>query len=84
MNRHVNDRAFLSSDPHEDEKITAEGMMKFLEDLNLDPESRIVLILAWKFKAATQCEFTREEFVNGMTDVGYVSSATVLCETRWE
>ena len=57
-------------DPHEDDKITAEGMMKFLEDLNLDPESRVVLILAWKFKAATQCEFTREEFVNGMTDIG--------------
>lgn len=60
-------------DPHEEEKITAEGMMKFLEDLNLHPESRVVLILAWKFKAATQCEFTKDEFVNGMTDLGYVS-----------
>ncbi len=58
------------SDPHEDEKITAEGMMRFLEDMNLDPESRVVLILAWKFKAATQCEFSREEFVNGMSDLG--------------
>ena len=57
-------------DPHEDEKITAEGMMRFLEDMNLDPESRVVLILAWKFKAATQCEFSRDEFVNGMSDLG--------------
>ena len=57
-------------DPQEDEKITADGMLKFLEDLSLNPESQVVLIIAWKFKAATQCEFTRDEFINGMTDVG--------------
>ncbi|CAH1782435.1 unnamed protein product [Owenia fusiformis] len=56
-------------DPHED-KITAEGIMKFLEDLHLNPESRVVLIIAWKFKAATQCEFTKDEFLNGMVDLG--------------
>jgi len=56
-------------DPNEDDKITAEGMMRFLEDLNLNPESRVVLIIAWKFKAATQCEFTRDEFINGMTEI---------------
>ncbi|ELT88460.1 hypothetical protein CAPTEDRAFT_112003 [Capitella teleta] len=57
------------SDPHEEDKILAEGMLRFLEDLNLHPESRTVLILAWKFKAATQCEFTREEFVQGMVEL---------------
>ena len=57
-------------DPQEEEKITADGMFKFLEDLGLNPESQVVLIIAWKFKAATQCEFTRDEFVTGMTDVG--------------
>jgi len=56
-------------DPHEEDKITAEGMMRFLEDVGLDPESRVVLILAWKFKAVEQCEFTREEFVGGMMDL---------------
>ena len=44
-------------------------MMRFLEDLNLDPESLVVLLLAWKFKGATQCEFTRDEFSNGMIEV---------------
>lgn len=57
-------------DPHEDDKMTVDGVMKFLEDLNLNPESRTVLLIAWKFKAATQCEFTKEEFVSGMTDLG--------------
>ncbi|XP_013393856.1 DCN1-like protein 1 [Lingula anatina] len=57
-------------DPHEEDKITAEGMLKFLEELNLNPESRVVLVLAWKFHAAVQCEFTKDEFINGMTDLG--------------
>ena len=61
------------SDPQEDDKILAEGVAKFCEDLNLDPASRPVLIIAWKFKAATQCEFTRKEFTDGMTELGWDS-----------
>lgn len=57
-------------DAAEPDKITAEGMMHFLEDLALDPESRTVLILAWKFKAETQCIFTKEEFTNGLVLMG--------------
>ncbi|XP_074658148.1 DCN1-like protein 1 [Tubulanus polymorphus] len=58
-------------DPHEEEeKITSEGIIKLLNDLGLQPENRVVLIIAWKFKAATQCEFTKEEFYNGMTELG--------------
>lgn len=41
-----------------------------MDDLNLSPESRLVLIIAWKFKAATQCEFTRDEFINGLYSLG--------------
>jgi DCN1-like protein 1/2 len=57
-------------DPAETDKMTAEGIMRFLDDLSLSPESKLVLIIAWKFRAATQCEFTRDEFMSGMTDVG--------------
>lgn len=56
-------------DPNEPDKITAEGVMKFLDDLNLSPESKLVLIIAWKFKAAMQCEFTKDEFMTGMTEL---------------
>lgn len=62
---------WVLSDPHEEEKMTVDGVMKFLEDLNLNPESRTVLVIAWRFKAATQCEFTKDEFFNGMTELGY-------------
>jgi len=60
----------IFADPSEPNKITADGIMKFLDDLNLSPESKLVLIIAWKFRAETQCEFTKEEFMNGMMDLG--------------
>lgn len=63
---------FYIADPHEEDKMTADGVMKFLEDLSLNPESRTVLILAWRFKAATQCEFSKDEFITGMIELRYM------------
>lgn len=57
-------------DPSDPGKISSDGVVKFLDDLRLSPESKLVLIIAWKFRAQTQCEFTRDEFVNGLTDLG--------------
>lgn len=57
-------------DQQENDKITVDGVMKFLEDLNLSPESILVLIIAWKCKAAVQCEFTKEEFMTGVIELG--------------
>ena len=74
-------------DPSEPDKIGMEGVVKFLDDLQLDPSSRLVisppslyislfslsrtvLIIAWKFKAQQQCEFSKEEFTGGMTELG--------------
>ena len=58
------------TDSAEEDKMLAEGVSRFCEDARLDPTSLTVLVLAWKFKAATQCEFTRKEFVDGMTELG--------------
>lgn len=57
-------------DPTDPTKITSDGVCRFLEDLRLSPESKLVLIIAWKFRAEAQCEFSREEFINGMNDLG--------------
>lgn len=57
-------------DPNDASKISSDGVVRFLEDLRLHPESKLVLIIAWKFRAETQCEFTTEEFVNGFVDLG--------------
>lgn len=57
-------------DPNDQAKISPNGVCLFLDDLRLDPTSKQVLIIAWKFRAETQCEFTRNEFVNGFVDLG--------------
>lgn len=57
-------------DPADPDKITSDGICRFLDDLRLSPESKLVLIIAWKFRAETQCEFSRQEFINGMSDLG--------------
>jgi len=51
-------------------KISSDGVVKLLGDLDLSADSRLVLIIAWKFKAETQCEFSREEFYRGFQDLG--------------
>uniref|UniRef100_A0A8C2KHP8 DCN1-like protein n=1 Tax=Cyprinus carpio TaxID=7962 RepID=A0A8C2KHP8_CYPCA len=45
-------------DPHDESKISIDGIQQFCDDLLLDPVSVSVLIVAWKFRAATQCEFS--------------------------
>lgn len=57
-------------DPSDIQKINSEGVIRFLDDLELTPDSKLVLIIAWKFHAEVQCEFTREEFVNGLFELG--------------
>lgn len=56
-------------EPADPNKIGADGIIQFLNDLNLSPDSKLVLIIAWRFKAETQCEFSKDEFCNGMQAV---------------
>ncbi|VDN59200.1 unnamed protein product [Dracunculus medinensis] len=49
--------------------IGPHGVLRLLNDLELDPRSRTVLILAWKLNAKTSCEFTWKEFSTGLTDM---------------
>ncbi|XP_076769955.1 DCN1-like protein 2 isoform X4 [Arvicanthis niloticus] len=57
-------------DPQDENKIGVDGIQQFCDDLSLDPASISVLVIAWKFRAATQCEFSKKEFVDGMTELG--------------
>lgn len=61
-------------DPQDENKIGIDGIQQFCDDLALDPASISVLIIAWKFRAATQCEFSKQEFMDGMTELGCVCS----------
>lgn len=51
-------------DPDMD-SINPEGIEKFCVDLDVKPDDFRILILAWKFNAATMCHFSRTEFVHG-------------------
>ncbi|XP_047409795.1 DCN1-like protein 2 isoform X2 [Sciurus carolinensis] len=57
-------------DPQDGDRIGIDGIQQFCDDLRLDPASISVLVIAWKFRAATQCEFSRKEFMDGMTELG--------------
>ncbi|XP_054627290.1 DCN1-like protein 2b isoform X1 [Dunckerocampus dactyliophorus] len=57
-------------DPQDDNKIGIDGIQQFCDDLTLDPASMSILVVAWKFRAATQCEFSKKEFLDGMADLG--------------
>lgn len=61
---------FWSLDPQDENKIGIDGIQQFCDDLSLDPTSITVLVVAWKFRAATQCEFSKKEFLDGMTELG--------------
>ncbi|XP_053550538.1 DCN1-like protein 3 [Bombina bombina] len=49
-----------------EDAILEEGMERFCNDLCVDPTEFRVLVLAWKFQAATMCKFTRREFFDGI------------------
>mmetsp|Transcript_4791 Transcript_4791/g.8693 ORF Transcript_4791/g.8693 Transcript_4791/m.8693 type:complete len:252 (-) Transcript_4791:144-899(-) len=56
-------------DPN-DTMILAEGVGQFCEDLEVDPSDVVLLVVSWHMNAATMCEFSREEFINGMASLG--------------
>uniref|UniRef100_A0AC35GW97 Defective in cullin neddylation protein n=1 Tax=Panagrolaimus sp. PS1159 TaxID=55785 RepID=A0AC35GW97_9BILA len=60
-----------ADDPEDNlpDKIGPNGMFRFLNDLKIKPDDRSVLILAWKLKAATQCEFSKDEWIQGMKEI---------------
>uniref|UniRef100_A0A5S6QXN9 Defective in cullin neddylation protein n=1 Tax=Trichuris muris TaxID=70415 RepID=A0A5S6QXN9_TRIMR len=62
----------IYADPYETatvRKIGPSGVEAFLRDLRLPSDDLLVLVLAWKMRAKTQCEFTKDEFVNGLMEI---------------
>jgi len=68
-----NTLASVFADPQDENKIGIDGVQQFCDDLILDPASVSILVVAWKFRAATQCEFSRKEFLDGMAELGWAT-----------
>ncbi|CAK9292935.1 unnamed protein product [Gordionus sp. m RMFG-2023] len=64
------EQLFIKYKDNHENKIGPDGVVKLLDDLRLTPDNVLVLIMAWKFQAATQCEFSKEEFTHGMFNIG--------------
>jgi DCN1-like protein 1/2 len=64
------------ADPDDDEDtINEEGILKFCEDIGVDPQDLVVLVIAWKMEAAYMCAFTRKEWQKGMQEMDCDSAA---------
>ena len=47
------------ADENDRNMIGVEGITLLCEDLSLDPTDFAVLVIAWRFSASVQCQFTR-------------------------
>lgn len=50
--------------------IMVDGVSLLCNDLEVDPQDIVMLVLSWHMKAATMCEFSREEFASGLQSLG--------------
>ncbi|WMV59484.1 hypothetical protein MTR67_052869 [Solanum verrucosum] len=52
-------------DPNVD-MIMADGISNLCNDLQVDPQDIVMLVLSWELRAATICEFSKQEFIGGV------------------
>ncbi|KAI8474631.1 MAG: Cullin binding-domain-containing protein [Monoraphidium minutum] len=50
--------------------ILADGVGRFCDDLGVDPSDIVMLVLSWRLNAAAMCEYSRDEFVGGLQQLG--------------
>ncbi|XP_022882633.1 DCN1-like protein 1 isoform X2 [Olea europaea var. sylvestris] len=56
-------------DSHAD-MILADGISYLCNDLQVDPQDIVMLVVSWHMKAATMCEFSKQEFIGGLQSLG--------------
>jgi len=50
--------------------MLADGIGRLCDDLEVDPADIVLLVISWHMSAATMCEYTKQEFVSGLTSLG--------------
>ncbi|XP_021864451.1 uncharacterized protein [Spinacia oleracea] len=60
-------------DPNYD-MIMADGVDNLCTDLQVDPQDIVTLVISWHMKAATMCEYSKQEFVGGLQSLGRIDS----------
>ncbi|KAL6542990.1 hypothetical protein OROHE_010510 [Orobanche hederae] len=67
--RHLEELYNRYKDPYAD-MILADGITLLCNDLQVDPQDIVMLVVSWHMKAATMCEFTKQEFIGGLQSLG--------------
>lgn len=67
--RHIEELYNRYKDPYAD-MIMADGISNLCNDLQVDPQDIVMLVVSWHMKAATMCEFSKQEFVGGLQSLG--------------
>ncbi|XP_031487511.1 uncharacterized protein LOC116255719 isoform X2 [Nymphaea colorata] len=67
--RHLEELYHRYKDPYVD-MIMADGIASLCDDLQVDPGDIVMLVVSWHMKAATMCEFSRQEFIGGLQALG--------------
>ncbi|XP_051133817.1 uncharacterized protein LOC127253319 [Andrographis paniculata] len=67
--RHLEELYNRYKDPHAD-MMLADGITLLCNDLQIDPQDIAMLVVSWHMKAATMCEFSKQEFIDGLQSLG--------------
>ncbi|KAD5318109.1 hypothetical protein E3N88_18055 [Mikania micrantha] len=67
--RHLEELYNRYKDPYAD-MVMADGISTLCNDLQVDPQDIVMLVVSWHMKAATMCEFSKQEFVGGLQSLG--------------
>ncbi|KAK1259690.1 hypothetical protein QJS04_geneDACA010293 [Acorus gramineus] len=67
--RHLEELYNRYKDPYVD-MILVDGITLLCNDLMVDPQDIVMLVVSWHMKAATMCEFSRQEFMTGLQSLG--------------
>lgn len=61
---------YLKYKEKDGDMIQADGVAAFCEDLGVDPADIVMLVISFHMNAAAMCEFSKDEFINGMLRMG--------------
>lgn len=67
--RHLEELYNRYKDPYAD-MILVDGITLLCNDIQVDPQDIVMLVVSWHMKAATMCEFSKQEFIGGLQSLG--------------
>ncbi|XP_048494851.1 uncharacterized protein LOC104906365 isoform X2 [Beta vulgaris subsp. vulgaris] len=67
--KHLEELFNQYKDPYGD-MIMADGITNLCNDIKVDPQDIVMLVISWHMKAATMCEYSKQEFIGGLQALG--------------